>query len=97
MITDLGELWACSLTPVSLADEAFDLRWPGLHFDAANRPGMTSEDLEIRRRVVWGAFGEYLGPSLCTCTLVHVIVAFPVLDKIHSLYQYVSGDPSYTL
>jgi len=30
----------------------------GLHFDAAHRPGFTSEDLEIRRRVVWGAFGE---------------------------------------
>jgi hypothetical protein len=58
----------------------------GVHAEApvlSSMRNLSDEDLEVRRRVFWGAFGTYSeeGTSICTLTL------FEVMDKIQSLYQ----------
>jgi hypothetical protein len=53
----------------------------GLHVDLTNSHLFSDEDLEIRRRVFWGAFGMYpLLPKNHQLTQT-------VVDKIQSLYQ----------
>lgn len=59
----------------------------GMHVDA---PGLgiprrfSDEDLEIRRRVFWGAFGK---KPYHLSVLEEVLTPRPVVDKIQSLYQ----------
>jgi hypothetical protein len=43
----------------------------GLHVDLTNSHIFSDEDLEIRRRVFWGAFGMFLFPSVQSLMLTH--------------------------
>jgi hypothetical protein len=60
----------------------------GLHIDGSiNNRRLTEEDLEIRQRVFWGAFGK-ISLSLCLSMIPQVFTdVSEVVDKIQSLYQ----------
>lgn len=58
----------------------------GMHVDGSrllNHRRFSDEDLEIRRRVFWGAFGIILP----TTRILHSLISDVVVDKIQSLYQ----------
>lgn len=59
----------------------------GLHIDVTSRSNLrhlSDEDIEIRRRVFWAAFGKCASHD---ASQLHCANIIPVIDKIQSLYQ----------